>query len=201
MSAILALAVSTIAAQTVTLDATQITVTTSTQRRIATDTDIITLVLSASDPREWEAAVSTVEEAERRIRKILEKDETKGVVTVMTSTSTATPPNGGSVSQTLEVRLPARPHTRLIASRLGAIRGVTSLTVTHDVADRVKAQSDARREAVATARAKAEDYATAAGRKLGKVQSLVEMSESIQPPYQATWLHLTTSLTLKISLE
>lgn len=198
---LLALAVSTIAAQTVAMDASLVTVTLQAQRRLPAEIDVITISLSASDPREWEGAIKIVEDAEQRVRKLVEKEDPKATVTVLTSSGTASPPNGGNVSQQLEIRLAGRAHTQLLATRIGVIKGVTSLSITHDLADRTKALSDARREAVAAARAKAEDYTTAVGRKLGKVQSLVESNETIQPPYQATWVQISTLLTLKIALE
>lgn len=198
---LLALAVSTIAAQTVAMDASLVTVTFQAQRRLPAEIDVITVSLSASDPREWEGAIKIVEDAEQRVRKLVEKEDPKATVTVLTSSGTASPPNGGNVTQQLEIRLAGRAHTQLLATRLGVVKGVTSLSITHDLADRAKALSDARREAVAAARAKAEDYTTAVGRKLGKVQSLVESNETIQPPYQATWVQISTLLTLKIALE
>lgn len=201
MSTLLALAVSTIAAQTVTMDATQITIVHSAQKRLPAEVDLITLTLSANDPREWEGAIAVVEEAERRVRKVLEKEDPKATITPLSLSSVATPPNGGSSSQQLELRLTARSHTQPLAARLATIKGVTSVAITHDVLDRAKTLSDARREAVAGARAKAEDYCAAAGRKLGKVQSLIENNEGIQAPYQSTWITVSTTLTLKLSLE
>lgn len=201
MTSLLTLAVATIAAQSVTMDATQLTITHSVQKRLPVEIDLITVTLSASDPREWEGAIAVVEEAERRLRKVVEKEDPKATITPLSLSSVAMPPNGGSMSQQLEVRLTSRSHTQLIASRLGTLKGVTSVAVTHDVLDRAKALSDARRDAVAAARAKAEDYCVAAGRKLGRVQTLVETSEAIAAPYQSTFVTVSTTLTLKLSLE
>lgn len=201
MTSLLTLAVATIAAQSVTMDATQITVTWSTQKRLPAEIDLITVTLSANDPREWEGAIAVVEEAERRLRKVVEKEDPKATITSLSLSSVAMPPNGGSMSQQLEVRLTSRSHTQLIASRLGTLKGVTSVAVTHDVLDRARALSEVRRDAVAAARAKAEDYCVAVGRKLGRVQSLVESSEGIGAPHHGTFITLSTTLTLKLSLE
>lgn len=201
MHSILALALSVASAQTVTFDGTQLTVTSQHQRQLPAEVDVLVMQIASNDPREWDAAIMTVSDAEARVRKVLEKEEPAALVRPLSQSATVTPPNGGSASLQLEIRLPVRAKTPLIASKLAMIRGVTSLTTTHDISDRPKALSDNRREALAAARAKAEDYANGIGRKLGKTLSLVENGESIQPAYAGLFLTANSTLTLKFAVE
>lgn len=201
MHSILALALSVASAQTVTFDGTQLTITSQHQRQLPAEVDVLIVQLSAHDPREWDAAIVTVSEGESRVRKVLEKEEAGATIRTLSQSATVTPPSGGSASVQLEIRLPVRAKTPLIASKLAMIRGVTSLTTTHDIGDRAKALSDNRREALAAARAKAEDYAVGIGRKLGKTLSLVENAESIQPAYAGLFLTANSTLTLKFAVE
>lgn len=207
MHALLSLAVSLASAQALTIDGNVLTVTSSSQHLTPTDQDVLTIGLMASDQREWDAAISAVGSAEERIRTLVKKDEPTAVFKVLVHTSTliggsgATGGYGGSVSRTLEVRLPSSPKTQLLASRIGGTKTVVSLSTTHDVSDRKKALSDARRAAVEAVRAKAEDYALATGRKVGKLTSLVEAAEVAQPPHSGTHLAISSTLTLKYALE
>lgn len=201
MHSILALALSVASAQTVSFDQTQLTVTNQYQRPLAADVDVLMIQISSNDPREWDAAIMTVSEAETRVRKLIEKEESSATIRTMSQSATVTPPNGGSAVLQLEVRLPVRAKTPLIASKLATIRGVTSVTTTHDLSDRVRALSETRREALATVRAKAEDYAAGIGRKLGKTLSLVESGESIQPAYAGLFLVANSTLTLRFAVE
>lgn len=201
MHSILALALSVASAQTVSFDGTQLTVTNQYQRPLAADVDVLMIQISSNDPREWDAAIMTVSEAETRVRKLIEKEESSATIRTMSQSATVTPPNGGSAVLQLEVRIPVRAKTPLIASKLATIRGVTSVTTTHDLSDRVRALSETRREALATVRAKAEDYAAGIGRKLGKTLSLVESGESIQPAYAGLFLVANSTLTLRFAVE
>jgi uncharacterized protein YggE len=209
MHALLSLAVSLASAQAVTIDGNVLTVTSSAQHLTPTDQDVLTIQLSASDQREWDGAIATVGNAEERIRALVKKEEPAAVFkvlshhsTLITGSGSATSAGyGGSVTRALEIRLPSSPKTQLLASRIGGTKAVVSLTTTHDVSDRKKALSDARRAAVEAVRAKAEDYALATGRKVGKLTSLVEAAEVAQPPHAATQLAISSTLTVKYALE
>lgn len=201
MHSILALALSVSSAQTVSFDGTQLTVTNQYQRQLAADVDVLMIQISSTDAREWDAAIMTVSDAETRVRKLIEKEESSATIRTLSQSATVTPPNGGSAVLQLEVRLPVRAKTPLIASKLATIRGVTSVTTTHDLSDRARALSESRREALATVRAKAEDYAAGIGRKLGKTLSLVESGESIQPAYAGLFLVANSTLTLRFAVE
>lgn len=201
MLALLSLALSLTTAQAVTLDGNLITVTTPVERKLATEVDVLTVQLFSSDAKEWEAAIQTVTTAEERIRQLALKDEPNTIVRATLHQANAQPPGGGSLTRMLEIRVPNPKHTQLLASRIAMLRGVSSIATSHDLTDRAKAASEARRAAVEFARAKAEDYANAVGRKVGKTMTLVENVEVMQPPGTNLFVTITNNITLKIALE
>lgn len=205
MHALLALALT--ATSQLTIDGNVLTLTAADQRTFPTDVDVITVSLSATHPQEFDAALKIVNDVEERVQALAKKEELASIkVLANQATASATGgaaggPVGGTVSRTLELRSATSPKTQLLLARLSNLRGVTSVTMTHDVADRKKALAQARRDAVENARAKAEDYATAIGRKLGKVTSLTENGESHQPPYAGMVFIVNTNVTLKFALD
>lgn len=201
MLALFSLALSLTTAQAVTLDGNVITVSTPVERKLAAEVDVLTVQLFASDAKEWEAAIRTVTDAEERIRALALKDEPTAIVRALVHQANGQPPNGGSLMRMLEVRVPNPKRTQMLASRIAMVRGVSSIATTHDLADRTKASSESRRAAVEFARAKADDYAVAVGRKLGKMVTLIESAEVMQPPGTNLFVNITNTITLKITLE
>lgn len=198
------LAVTLVTAGQLTVDANALSLTMSEAHPFPVDVDLITLTLTATHPQEFDAALKTVNDAEDRVSALVKKEEGWGLralTTQATANAAAGGPVGGTVTRMLELRGPTSARTHALFARLGIVKGVGSLTLSHDVADRKKALSLARRQALETVRAKAEDYASATGRKLGKVTILTENGESFQPPYAGMIFNVTTNLTVKFALE
>ncbi len=202
MHTLLALALT--ATGQLTIDGNVLTLTNAEQRAFPADVDVIIVTVSANHPQEFDAALKIVNDVEERVQALVKKEENttlKVITSQATATASGAGPVGGSVVRSLELRSPSSPKAQLLLARLTNLRGVTSVTITHDVSDRKKAIAQARKEAVEAARAKADDYATAIGRKLGKITSLTENGESHQPPYGATVFTINTNVTLKFALD